>query len=154
MKTQNFHHIHHGHKHQRLPKVTSLGRYVSIVHPSFNHTIFTLMNLDPITPSKQGSPTSQAVAPVDTNPSTISIEPEEPPTIQFTTPQALAESISKVTGDALYVRDIREVFISYIMRIPNILKSLGVNTASFQILWVFRSSRSIHLCETTSPTTC
>ncbi|CAG9938261.1 unnamed protein product [Clonostachys rosea f. rosea IK726] len=78
------------------------------------------MNLDPITPSDQGSPASLAVASVDTNPTTVSIKPEEPPMIQFTTPQALEETIYQVTGDAIYVK--------------------GVNATSFKLLEDFRNS--------------
>ncbi|KAK7225788.1 hypothetical protein V2G26_013791 [Clonostachys chloroleuca] len=80
------------------------------------------MNLDPITPSDQGSPASLAVASVDTNPTTVSIKPEEPPIIQFTTPQALDETINKVTGDTIYVK--------------------RVNATSFRLLEEFRSSRN------------
>lgn len=60
--------------------------------------------------------------------------------IQFTTPQALEETINTVTGDAIYVKGMRKVFILYALYNPNIFNSLGVNATSFKLLEDFRSS--------------
>jgi hypothetical protein len=62
---------------------------------------------------------------IDTNPTTVSIAPDEPPAISFTTPEALIQIISEIQGDALYVQGKSIISVSFY--ILNILTSLGVS---------------------------